>query len=220
MNILEIRASARKSRSLTRMLADTFVETLKEKGAQPEVKIQDVGLHPPSIINEAWISAAFSKEPLDEAHHMALRESDRYIDELRWADLIVMATPMYNYGMPASLKAWFDQVIRVNKTFTFDLSRGDFPLEAVVKDKALVLFTSSGEFGFEDGGIRAGHDHLVPHIKTCAKYLGVDVENDFYHLGIEYQEFDDSRHAESVRRVKKEVAVLAEDVIVQFSKTF
>ena len=122
--------------------------------------------------------------------------------------------------MPASLKAWFDQVIRINKTFTFDLSRGDFPLEPAMKDKMLLLFTSSGEFGFEDGGIRAGHDHLAPYIKTCAKYLGVDVKDSFYHLGIEYQEFRDARHAESIRRVKERITALADHLIVQLPKSF
>ncbi len=50
---------------------------------------------------------------------------------------------MYNYGMPAALKAWFDQIIRINKTFTFDLARGDFPLEPIMSGKTLVLLTSS-----------------------------------------------------------------------------
>lgn len=215
MKVLDIRASARKSGSLTRTLADAFFETLKKKGMHPKVKVRDIGMYPPTIIDEGWIAAAFSKKGRSGEHHMVLRESDDYIDELHWADIIVMATPMYNYGMPASLKAWFDQVIRIKKTFTFDLSRGDFPLEPTLKDKMLLLFTSSGEFGFEDGGIRARHDHLVPHIKTCAKYLGVDVNDAFYHLGIEYQEFGDARHAESIRRAKERVAALADYLIEQ-----
>ncbi|MEC8428130.1 MAG: NAD(P)H-dependent oxidoreductase, partial [Pseudomonadota bacterium] len=116
---------------------------------------------------------------------------------LERADIIVMSSPMYNYGMPAQLKAWFDQVVRVNKTFTFDLSRGDFPLEPIMSGKTLVLTTSSGEFGFSAGGVRESLNHLAPHIKTASHYLGVD---NFHEINAEYQEFGDDRHAKSVSK--------------------
>jgi len=51
------------------------------------------------------------------------------------SDVIIIATPMYNYGMPAALKAWFDQVIRVNETLSLDLVRGDWPLKPVLSGK-------------------------------------------------------------------------------------
>jgi len=61
--------------------------------------------------------------------------SDILIGELVQSEIIVITTPMYNYGMPASLKAWFDQVIRINKTFSFDLARGDKPIEPIQNGK-------------------------------------------------------------------------------------
>lgn len=124
---------------------------------------------------------------------------------------------MYNYGMPAALKAWFDQIIRVNKTFTFDLSPGDYPLEPVFRNKILIVLTSCGEFGFAPGQIRADKDHLVPHIRTCAPYLGVDVKQDFYHVGIEYQEFGDSRHKESKQAAYQAVTSLIKDIKLKIS---
>ncbi|MDQ8184589.1 NAD(P)H-dependent oxidoreductase [Pelagicoccus sp. SDUM812002] len=53
-----------------------------------------------------------------------LEWSDLAIAELDSADIMVLGAPMYNYGMPSALKAWFDQVVRIGKTFTFDLARG------------------------------------------------------------------------------------------------
>ena len=97
---------------------------------------------------------------------------------------------MYNYGMPAALKAWFDQVVRIGKTFTFDLARGDRPLEPMFSGKTLVLLTSWGEFGFGSGELNQGRDSLTPHVRTASRYLGVD---EFHHIGIEYQEFGDRR---------------------------
>jgi FMN-dependent NADH-azoreductase len=116
---------------------------------------------------------------------------------------------MYNYGMPAILKAWFDQILRVNKTFTFDLARGDFPIEPILSGKVLVLLTSSGEFGFTVGGVRQHMNHLGPHIKELAKYLGVEKH---YEIGSEYQEFSDHRHSSSVKQAKQDILTLVKQL--------
>ena len=134
-----------------------------------------------------------------------LRLSDELIDEIDRADLIVIGTPMYNYGMPAALKSWFDKVIRIGKTFTFDLARGDFPLEPVMRGKKLVILSSHGEFGFGPGGVREKMNHLETHILTCAHYLGVE---ESHAISISYQEFGDARHDASVADAFAAVPVL------------
>jgi FMN-dependent NADH-azoreductase len=93
----------------------------------------------------------------------------------------------------------------VGKTFTFDLARGNFPIEPVLSGKTLVLLTSSGEFGFGAGGVREHMNHLSPHIKELTKYLGVD---QFYEIGSEYQEFADDRHTASVEKAKRDIESL------------
>lgn len=194
-NILRIDASARKERSLTRSLGDLFIEQWLVAEPDTSVTVRDVGTNPPPIISEGWIAAAFTEESdRTDEQRMLLEKSDALIDELDQADVIVMTTPMYNYGMPAALKAWFDQTIRVGKTFTFKLARGDRPLEPVMTGKWLVMLTSSGEFGFGPGELNDGANHLVPHIETASKYLGIETA---HHIGIEYQEFGDQRFSES-----------------------
>lgn len=116
---------------------------------------------------------------------------------------------MYNYGMPAALKAWFDQVIRINRTFSFDLKRGDFPLRPIFSGKKLVLVYSCGEFGFGDEGIRAGMNHLGPHIKTLSHYLGVE---QFYEVRSEFQEFADERHRVSIEAASASLRELAQKI--------
>ena len=198
MNVLKITASARDDRSLSRELASRFVTEWLDRRPDDAVVERDLALDPPPFVTEPWIAAAFTADQdRTDAQRRLLARSDRLIAELEAADVIVVATPMYNYGMPATLKAWFDQVIRVNKTFSFDLSRGDFPLRPVLRGKTLVVLTSTGEFGFAPGGARAHMNHLLPHVTTCAFYLGV-AEQDVHHVGIEYQEFRDDRHARSV----------------------
>lgn len=208
-NVLRIDASARTARSLSRDLADRFIDRLTEKCPQAHVTSRDVGRSPPPAVTEEWISAVFSKAPLSDEEKALTALSDTLIEELASADLILIATPMYNYGMPTALKAWFDQVIRVNKTFTFDLSRGDRPLEPTMCGKDIVVLTSWGEFGFQAGGVNAGRDHLVPHIRTCSCYLGA---RSFQHIGIEFQEFGDERHQRSKKQAWQRVIDLADQL--------
>ena len=175
---------------------------------------RDVGRDPPPPVTEDWIASVFTP-PHDRSKEQneMLALSDILIAEVTAADIILIATPMYNYGMPSSLKAWFDQVIRINKTFSFDLERGDYPLAPILNGKTLVILTSSGEFGFATGGAREHMNHLVPHIKTCSFYLGVEGDDCIHHIGIEYQEFRDDRHHRSVDDAHNGVVALVERLV-------
>ena len=192
-SILRIDASARAARSLSRTLGDQFINEWTAREPDVEVMIRDVGMTPPPIITEAWIAAVFSAEMTAEQQQLT-SISDDLIAEVAAADVIVFTTPMYNHGMPAALKAWFDQVVRIHKTFTFDLARGDRPLVPVLSGKTVVALTSWGEFGFGPGEVNEGGDMLVPHLRVASRYLGM---SEFHHVGIEYQEFGDHRHEAS-----------------------
>lgn len=193
--ILLVQASARLTRSLSRALAGGFIDAWQSQYGADRIIIRDVGIAPPAAISEAWIAAAF-EAPTSRTTEQndILRLSDDMIAEVHAADLVVIATPMYNYGMPAALKAWFDQVIRVGQTFTFDLARGDYPLAPVQSGKQLLILSARGEFGFEHGGVRAHMNHLDPHIVVASRYLGVTGHEA---LAIDYQEFGDARHERS-----------------------
>lgn len=211
MTILRIDASARTNRSLTRGLADRFLEEWRTHWPEEQVIFRDIGVSPPPFLSEAWIAAAFKPEAERiPAEAEALRQSDVLIDELARADTLLIATPMYNYGMPAMLKAWVDQVVRINKTFTFDLARGDHPLEPVMTGKTLVMLTAHGEFDFQPGGRRERMNHLDPHIRTVAGYLGVSIT---YHLAIEYQEFGDARHERSLASAQAQIPPLVAELV-------
>ncbi|TBW53371.1 hypothetical protein EZI54_15250 [Marinobacter halodurans] len=202
MNILRIDASARAAdqanesyRSISRLMADHFFGKLDAKGIEYTLIHRDVGKHPPSMLSEFWIESCFTKEDKrGYSHKQALLESDLLIDEVDKANLIVLSTPMYNYGMPATLKAWFDQVIRVNKTFDFDPARGESPLSPLLGGKSLIILWSCGEYGFREGENKAHMNHLTPHIRTASKYLGVE---EIFEIQVEGQEFGDERHRQS-----------------------
>jgi FMN-dependent NADH-azoreductase len=209
--ILRVDVSARTNRSLTRGLSQHFIDEWQKQRPSDEIVQRDIGLEPPPAVSEDWIGAAFTPEKERSKDQQAtLHLSDTLIDEVVNADVILLAVPMYNYGMPSVLKAWFDKVIRVNKTFTFDLARGDEPLETILSGKQLVVLSSRGEFGFEPGGVREHRNHLDPHIRTCSKFLGI-VEDHL--IAIEYQEFGDDRHKQSVENAHRAVPKLVDQLI-------
>lgn len=206
--LLHIDASARTSRSLSRDLSGRFVSEWMARRASDNVIVRDVGRYPPPIITELWIGSVFTPEGERTAEQrQAVSASDELISELDRAEIIVMGSPMYNYGMPAALKSWFDNVIRIGKTFTFDLARGDYPLEPIMAGKTLVILSSRGEFGFEPGGVREGMNHLETHIRTCTPYLGVEQT---HLISIDYQEFGDKRHERSINMAYEAVPRLVE----------
>lgn len=207
--ILHLDASARVSRSLSRSLSRHFLDAWLEQRPDDRVIRRDLAANPPPHVDEAWIAAAFTApEKRDAAMTAALAWSDAAIDELQAADVIVLGTPMYNYGMPSSLKAWFDQVIRIGLAFDFDLARGDYPIEPRLSGKRLVVLSSRGEFGFAPGGIREKLNQLDPHLATCARYIGVAPEA-VKTIAIEYQEFGGERHERSITEARATAAALA-----------
>lgn len=209
-NLLRIDASARKNASLSRDLGDSFINAWCNNHPGDRVAFRDVGLLPPPAISEDWIAAAFTPEQERSEEQLALLAlSEDLIEEVTQADIIVITSPMYNYGMPTALKAWVDQVVRINRTFTFDLARGDYPLEPILTGKTLVMLTSTGEFGFAPGHEREHVNHLVPHLKTVSHYLGV-VRH--YHVGIEYQEFKDARHELSIKEAHAALPMLVDRI--------
>lgn len=193
--VLQIDASARVTRSLSRGLTTAFAEHWQTDRPDDTWIKRDVGLNPPSAIGEAWIAAAF--KPVDQRtpeQVAVLQESDELLAELEPADVIVIGTPMYNYGMPSALKAWIDQVIRIGRTFSFDLARGEQPIEPIQTGKILVILAASGEGGFAVGGINATDNHLDTAIVSASRLLGV---SEHHVIRIEYQEFGDDRHQQS-----------------------
>ncbi|RIV33146.1 ACP phosphodiesterase [Flagellimonas lutimaris] len=212
--ILHIDASARLTtnsveeyNSISKSIAASFINKWKENNPTDKIIHRDVGVNPPNFITQDWIAAVFTPDEVKTKEQRALLSlSDTLINELEQADIIVMSSPMYNYGLPAALKAWFDQVIRINKTFSFDLTRGDHPLEPIMSGKTMVLATSCGEFGFGPGGINEKKNHLGTHIETMSHYLGIDT---FYEINAEYQEFNDDRHKESVQNAHTKAKELA-----------
>ncbi|MFY1708974.1 FMN-dependent NADH-azoreductase [Tritonibacter scottomollicae] len=208
--LLRIDASAQlEERSLTRHLTGLFTQTFQAQAPDTKVITRDVGLNPIPAIDHKFIHAAFTSSDAREpwmTERLAL--SDELVDEVIAADIVVLGAPMYNYGMPTALKGWIDHIARIGRTFSFDLARGDTPIEPILSGKRLVVLSSRGEFGFAPGGPRAHLNALDPALAACAHYFGV-AQADIETIAIEYQEFKDARHEASVESAEARTRDLA-----------
>lgn len=136
--ILRIDASARKTGSATRALTANLIETL----APARVITRDLADTPLPQIDEDWVGANFT--PADdrtEAQKARLGLSDTLVAELQEADTLVIGLPVYNFGVPAALKAWVDLVARAGLTFRYT---ADGPQGLLTGKTAVIAFASGG----------------------------------------------------------------------------
>ena len=141
-HILRIDASARNEGSTTRPLADQLVNSLVEQGYGATVTRRDLNTAPPALLTESWIGANFTDEDARSDEQKAvLSGSDELIAELEAADTIVITAPIYNFAIPASLKAWVDLIARARRTFRYT----EAGPEGLLKGKrAFIVFASGG----------------------------------------------------------------------------
>ncbi|CEF97492.1 NADH-azoreductase, FMN-dependent [Ostreococcus tauri] len=167
--ILHINSSARMSGSASRALSQALVDRIKSHvGERVVIKTRDVGAtQPPSFVNEQWIGASFTpEENRTDAQRETLRESDGLIEELRSSDVVVVGAAMYNFGVPAALKAYFDQVARAGVTFKYN-DQG-VP-EGLLKGKKAFIVVTSGGVPMNASGM----DFMTPHVVTFLGLLGI-----------------------------------------------
>ena len=217
LRLLHVDASARPGRSgeqphgsHTRRLSARFVRRWQALRPQDAVIHRDVAACPPKPVTGEWVHAAFTP-PARRAPWMqaALAESDALVDELISADLIVIGVPMYNFGMPSTLKAWIDNIVRVGRTFGFDRSRVGEPYWPLLADqrKRLVLLSSRGDYGYGSGGRLAASNHVEAGVITPLHYIGIDAVDC---VAVEYDEFADERLQASIADAEVAVDALVE----------
>lgn len=117
-NILHIDASARFQGSASRAVSARIVERLK--AAYPGARVTVRSLDTVPTLDEAAVHAFFTPADARTPAQVAIvAASDALIAELKAADDIVIGTPIYNFGIPAPLKAWIDQIARAGETFRY-----------------------------------------------------------------------------------------------------
>ncbi|MBA3597264.1 MAG: NAD(P)H-dependent oxidoreductase [Methylibium sp.] len=215
--LLHIDASARPGRSdidphgsHTRRLSARFVERWRSLHPQDRIDPLDVGQQPPAHVTGPWIHAAFTAPAVREPWmHDVLTESDRLVDQLVAADVIVVGLPMYNFSVPAQFKAWIDNIVRVGRTFGFDRSRGEVPYWPMLAGagKRLVLLGARGDHGYGAGERIAHLNHTEASVRSVFGYIGI---TEVFEAAAEYDEFGGEALAASLRRAEVAVDALVD----------
>jgi FMN-dependent NADH-azoreductase len=164
-NILRIDASMRRQKSVSRMLADEMVAALGARKSSVNVINRDLAAGI-GIVNAAWIEAErTSEENRTPDQRALLTQSDALVAELQAADDIVIATPIYNFSVPAALKAWIDLICRDKITFVYE---NDSPRGLLSNKRATVIVTSGGTLAGKD------IDFTTSYIRHILGFIGVD----------------------------------------------
>jgi FMN-dependent NADH-azoreductase len=146
MKLLEIQSSVREMGSISRSLSDEFVRTYQTAHSGTHHRKCDVGINPPEHPTDLWVKANYAL-PEERSPEMiaALTHSENLIEELLWADHLLLGVPMYNFSVPSTFKAYLDNIVRINRTFSFDPGTYTFQGLATGR-KALIITPSAGNF--------------------------------------------------------------------------
>ncbi len=220
-HILQIDASARPGiagqdnhGSHSRHLTQRFVQRWQALRAQHTFSYRDVGQTPPSFINHDLIASAFTPEEKREGWmKQALAESDQLVDELIAADVLVIGTPLYNFGMPAALKAWVDQVVRLGRTVEIDERKPTDPYVPLLADRPrhAVILAARGGVDQGPGGAMAHMNHLESQLTTALAFMGI---TRVHCIAIEGQEVGGEVLATSVKAALEKVDALVDELVV------
>lgn len=220
-NILRIDASARTGisgihphGSLSRRLTELFINSWSETDSSMQVKIRDVGANPPPFIDEEWIVSEFGYAESPEKAQQRLQFSDELVEELNWADIIVLGVPMYNFGPPAHLKAYIDNVVRINKTYKYDSSKAQPYIGLLNHEKPVVLLSARGGHDFHSPNSPFAN-HVEPSIKTAFNFMGLDK---FHEIAIEYQGYGGDLLQKSIADAELETTALVHELQQHFSQ--
>jgi FMN-dependent NADH-azoreductase len=159
--VLNIQASARHDGSVTRQLSD---KVLDATGANAMIT-RDLTDGLP-LLDAAWLGANFTpvEERTDE-DRKTLALSDSLIDEIKRADTLVIGTPIYNFSVPAVLKAWIDQVCRVGVTFKYTPNG---PVGLLSGKRAIIVIASGGT------SVGSDIDYASGYLKHIMGFIGIN----------------------------------------------
>ena len=166
--ILQLNTSLFGEQGQSSRLAAEFARTLAESTGR-ELKVRDLAANPVPHLTAERITAfgtPASERTLDQQRHVA--ESDALVDELREADVLVLGLPMYNFGVPSTLKAYFDHVARAGVTFRYT---AEGPLGLLTGKKAFVFATRGGQHAGTETDLQ------TDYVRLFLGFIGIrDVE--------------------------------------------
>ena len=166
--ILRLDASANPGASSSRLLGDDLLAHFESHNPKIEIRTRDLN-QDAQFVDGDWIAANFTADDdRSEAHIQRLAQSDELIAELKWADHILLTTPMYNFGVPATLKAWVDQVCRAGVTFRYS---AEGPVGLLTGKRADIVITTGG------APLDSPIDFVSGYLRQVFAFIGINEVN-------------------------------------------
>lgn len=166
MNILHVISSPKQKASTSFQLSDTIVNQLLKK--YPDSNVEELlPEYFPHASHEFIAAYGLPKDQQTVRQNEVLTHSDEAVEQLNRADVIVIGLPLYNFGIPSSLKAWIDQIVRPGIAFTYS-EKGSVGL---IENKKVYLAISSG--GVYSNGLSRFNDHAESYLKTVLEFIGI-----------------------------------------------
>ena len=163
MKIYQIDSSARKDGSTSRALAKKLLDRIKKP--EDEVIYRDLDDEMVFVSGLTESGMKIEEKDRNEHHKKMFELSDKLVNELKESDIIIISAPIYNYGPPATLKAWADLAARVGETFRF---KPDGRREGLLSNKrAFLVITSGGT------KLNSNEDFLTPWLKFILNFFGI-----------------------------------------------
>ena len=163
MKIYQIDSSARKKGSTSRALAKKVLDKIKKPG--DEVIYRDLDDEMLFVAGLTESGMSIPENERTDQHKKMFELSDKLVKELKESDVIIISTPIYNFGPPATLKAWSDLAARVKSTFKYS---SDGKQIGLLENKKVYLVITSG--GTKIGG---KDDYLTPWLKYVLNFFGI-----------------------------------------------
>ncbi len=163
--LLLINSSGRHEDSVTRQMAQQVIEEIDNSTESINLIERDIANGIP-FVDDAWIDANFTpEENRNQLQMNKLSYSDNLVDEIQQADYLVIGSPIYNFSIPAVLKAWVDQIARARLTFKYT-EKG--PVGLMTGKKAFLVMASGGV------PIESGLDFATPYLKQALRFIGIE----------------------------------------------
>lgn len=165
-SLLAIDVSPRLGSSTSRKLTELFVQKWRDANEAGRVVVRDLMKTSLPFVDLPWIGGAFAPpEQHSPQSAAAIAISDALVAELQAADQIVIGTPMYNFSIPASLKAWIDHIVRIGVT----VSPGNVGL--LTGKKATIIIATGGDFS--PGSPIAGYNQASGYLRQVLGWIGI-----------------------------------------------
>ena len=164
MKIYQIDSSARKEGSTSRALAKKLLDKIKKP--EDEVVYRDLDDEMVFVSGLTESGMNIDEKDQNENHKKMFKLSDQLVKELKESDVIIISAPIYNYGPPATLKAWSDLASRIGETFRF---RPNGRREGLLNNKRAYLVITSG-----GTKLNSNEDFLTPWLKHILNFFGIE----------------------------------------------